>query len=71
VVLPGQKSQVVVNYERSVTNNYTYSTGAVLSSNISEFVDFNISYNTVSIGLSVPFSHSRTITTEHKLPGCR
>ena len=36
----------IVNYERSVTNNYTYSTGAVLSSNISEFVDFNISYNT-------------------------
>jgi Outer membrane protein beta-barrel family len=36
----------IVNYSRSVTNNYTYTTGAVISSNISEYVDFNISYNT-------------------------
>lgn len=36
----------IVNYSRTITNNYTYSTGAVLSSNISEYVDFNLSYNT-------------------------
>jgi hypothetical protein len=36
----------IVNYNRSTTNNYTYSTGAVVSSNISEYVDFNVSYNT-------------------------
>jgi hypothetical protein len=36
----------MVNYSKSITNNYTYSTGAVVSSNISEFIDFNISYNT-------------------------
>jgi hypothetical protein len=36
----------IVNYNSSITNNYTYTTGAVLSSNISEYVDFNLSYNT-------------------------
>jgi len=36
----------IVNYNRSTTNNYTYSTGAVISSNISEYIDFNVSYNT-------------------------
>ena len=35
----------VVNYARSITNNYTYSGGAVIASNISEYVDFNLSYN--------------------------
>ncbi len=35
----------IVNYAKSVTNNYAYSTGAVLSSNISEYIDFTISYN--------------------------
>ena len=34
----------IVNYNNSLTNNYTYSTGAVISSNISEYVDFNVSY---------------------------
>ncbi len=37
--LPG-----IVNYERTVTNNYNYNVGAVLASNISEYVDFNINY---------------------------
>lgn len=36
----------IVNYSRTTTNNYTYSTGAVVSSNINEYVDFNLSYNT-------------------------
>lgn len=36
----------IVNYNKSTTNNYTYSTGVVISSNISEFIDFNLSYNT-------------------------
>lgn len=35
----------LVNYVSSKTNNYTYSAGAVVSSNISEYVDFNLSYN--------------------------
>ena len=39
--LPG-----LVNYITSITNNYTYNAGIVLASNISEYVDFNLSYNT-------------------------
>jgi len=35
----------LVNRVKSVSDNYSYSTGIVLSSNISEFVDFNLSYN--------------------------
>ncbi len=38
--LPGQ-----VNYQPTVTNNYVYTTGVVLASNISEYVDFNLSYS--------------------------
>ena len=38
--LPGQ-----VNYLPTITDNYTYNGGVVLASNISEFVDFNVSYN--------------------------
>jgi len=38
--LPGQ-----VNYINTITNNYTYNGGVVLASNISEYVDFNLSYN--------------------------
>ena len=38
--LPGQ-----VNYQSTNTNNYTYNVGLVLASNISEYVDFNLSYN--------------------------
>ena len=37
--LPG-----LVNYKNTVTNNYNYNLGAVLASNISEYVDFNLSY---------------------------
>ncbi|MBK8711078.1 MAG: outer membrane beta-barrel protein [Niastella sp.] len=37
--LPG-----IANYLPAVTHNYTYNVGAGLSSNISEYVDFNISY---------------------------
>lgn len=35
----------LVNRVKSVSDNYNYSTGIVLSSNINEFVDFNVSYN--------------------------
>lgn len=35
----------MVNNVEGETDNYTYSGGVVLSSNISEYVDFNISYN--------------------------
>ncbi len=38
--LPGQ-----VNYVSSVTDNYTYSTGVGLASNINEYIDFNLSYS--------------------------
>ena len=38
--LPGQ-----VNYRSTVTDNYIYTTGIVLASNISEYVDINLSYN--------------------------
>ena len=37
----------IVNEARSITNNYAYSSGAVISSNISEYIDFNISYNVI------------------------
>ncbi len=37
--LPGQ-----INYEKTFTNNYVYNGGVVLASNISEYVDFNLSY---------------------------
>ena len=38
--LPGQ-----VNKTKTITTTYTYSAGAVVASNISEYVDFNLSYN--------------------------
>ena len=38
--LPG-----LVNYQETVTNNYVYNGGIVLASNISEYVDFNLSYS--------------------------
>lgn len=34
-----------VNNEVLMTNSYTYSAGAVVASNVSEYVDFNLSYN--------------------------
>jgi hypothetical protein len=33
------------NYEKTITNNYVYTAGLVIASNISEYVDFNLSYN--------------------------
>jgi len=38
--LPG-----LVNYVITNTNNYVYNTGVVFASNISQYVDFNLSYN--------------------------
>ncbi len=38
--LPG-----LINNVKSMTDNYTYSAGIGLSSNISEYIDFNLSYN--------------------------
>lgn len=35
----------VINNVKSMTDNYTYNAGVVLASNISEYVDFNLSYN--------------------------
>ena len=35
----------MVNYKLNNTNNYVYNTGVVFASNISEYVDFNLSYN--------------------------
>ncbi|MDB5222624.1 MAG: outer rane beta-barrel protein [Chitinophagaceae bacterium] len=34
------------NNEKIITDNYTYNGGVVLSSNISQYVDFNLSYST-------------------------
>ncbi len=39
--LPG-----ATNYIKYLTDNYVYNAGAVLSSNISQYIDFNFSYNT-------------------------
>jgi len=38
--LPG-----LVNNLETVTNNYVYNAGVVVASNISEYIDFNVSYN--------------------------
>ena len=48
--LPG-----LANYITTTTNNYTYNTGVVLASNVSEYIDFNLSY-------SANFSNAQTIT---------
>jgi hypothetical protein len=34
-----------IDYKNTVTNNYVYNTGVVFASNISEYVDFNVSYS--------------------------
>ncbi len=39
--LPGSS-----NYTKLIIDNYTYTGGVVLSSNISQYIDFNLSYNT-------------------------
>lgn len=41
--LPGQLDQVI-----TITDNYVYNGGIVVASNISEYVDFNLSYNIAS-----------------------
>jgi Outer membrane protein beta-barrel family/Carboxypeptidase regulatory-like domain len=38
--LPG-----LINYQETITDNYTYNAGIVIASNISQYVDFNLSYN--------------------------
>ena len=45
-----------VNGQNTITNSYAYNTGVVLASNVSEYVDFNISYN-------ANFNDSKTNTT--------
>ena len=49
--LPG-----LTNATHTLTNNYAYNTGVVFASNISEYVDFNLSYNAA-------FSTAQTIST--------
>jgi Outer membrane protein beta-barrel family/Carboxypeptidase regulatory-like domain len=49
--LPG-----MINYEKTFTNSYVYNGGLVLASNISEYVDFNLSY-------TANFNDSKTNTT--------
>lgn len=51
--LPG-----MANYRITTTNNYTYNTGIVLASNISEYVDFNLSYG-------ANFNNAQTISTNN------
>ncbi len=49
--LPG-----MVNYIKTYTNSYAYNAGVVFASNISEYVDFNLSY-------TANFTNSKTNTT--------
>lgn len=49
--LPG-----LVNYQETMTDNYVYNGGVSLASNISQYVDFNLSYN-------VNLNNSKTNTT--------
>jgi hypothetical protein len=53
--LPG-----IVNYQKIFTNSYAYNGGVVLASNISEYVDFNLSYNA-----NLNNSKSNTTTTNY------
>jgi hypothetical protein len=46
----------MINYQKTFTNSYAYNGGVVLASNISEYVDFNLSYN-------ANFTNSKTNTT--------
>jgi Outer membrane protein beta-barrel family/CarboxypepD_reg-like domain len=39
------KLPALINDVESMTDNYTYSAGIVVASNISEYIDFNLSYN--------------------------
>lgn len=39
------KTPGLVNYLRTTSNNYTYNGGVVIASNISQYIDFNVSYN--------------------------
>ena len=39
------KLPALINDVKSMTDNYTYNAGIVVASNISEYVDFNLSYN--------------------------
>ena len=48
--LPG-----LVNYQKTFTNSYAYNGGIVLASNISEYIDFNLSY-------TANFTNSKTNT---------
>jgi hypothetical protein len=45
-----------INNKNTITNSYSYNGGIVLASNISEFIDYNVSYN-------ANFSHSQTNTS--------
>lgn len=57
--LPG-----LVDYQNTFTNSYTYNGGIVLASNISEYVDFNLSY---SANLSNSKTNTRNSTTTQYL----
>ncbi|CAN5488778.1 TonB-dependent receptor [soil metagenome] len=50
------------NYIATLTNNYVYNTGIVLASNVSEYVDFNLSY---SANFNQAKTISRTISTNN------
>lgn len=53
--LPGQ-----ANYRATTTNNYTYTYGIVFASNISQWVDFNISYSSNYSTAQIIASNSST-----------
>ena len=35
----------IINYASNISNNYNYNAGAVLASNVSQYIDFTVSYN--------------------------
>ncbi|MEI9908662.1 MAG: outer membrane beta-barrel protein, partial [Bacteroidota bacterium] len=39
------KLPALINQLKSMTDNYTYNAGIVIASNVSEYIDFNLSYN--------------------------
>jgi hypothetical protein len=49
--LPG-----LIDYKETITDNIVYNAGAVIASNINEFIDFNINYN-------VNFNNTKTTAT--------
>jgi hypothetical protein len=64
--LPG-----MINYQKTFTNSYTYNAGVVLASNISEYVDFNLSYTANFANSSTNTATSTTTRTVNQVIGAQ